>query len=182
MFNAHAARTQDLVVPGIDSVALLREGHQCSEQAWEEQEEEEFELLPAAATNRPSQSHICRFNPLSQLLISPPQNSLSLPPPYVADMTCSTQERRKTKGRVRFRRKRAEVRATAQAEAGTSLKVIAVKKRNATKANAIIAEFLELVRPGGWVGSRSMASYPKIMSVLDVFRISGLRLITWDAR
>lgn len=161
---------------------MLQEGYQISEQAWEEGEEDEFEVITATSNVFSSQVRGCTFNPLSQLLVALPQNTPRACSPYVPDMDLSSQERRKAKDCHRAHCKRAGARSVVQAASGTTLKAIAIKKCNATKMLALAAEFLETVRPGGWTGGQLRTVYPMVLSVADVLKISGLRLISWDAK
>lgn len=152
-----------------------------SEQAWEEGEEDEFEVVLASASTITSRVG-CTFNPLSELLVALPQNTPNAFTPYVADMSLSSQERKKAKDSYRARRKRTTGRSTVQAASGTSLKAVAIRKSKITKALALRAEFVETARPGGWTGGRSCTVYPKVLSVVDALKISGLRMVSWDGK
>ncbi|KAF9060753.1 hypothetical protein BDP27DRAFT_1429696 [Rhodocollybia butyracea] len=157
------------------------DGYNQSEEAWEAGEEDDFEVLPASSLTL---AQSCIFNPLSQLLVALPayRTPSRVPSTYVVDMTLSAKERKKAKDHHRACHWRAEECGAVQAASGVYMKGVAIKKCDATKALALVAKYLESVRPGGWTGSQSCASYPTILSVTDVLKISSLRLVPWDAK
>ena len=127
---------------------------------------------------RPSRSPSAP-NPLSNLLAPPPPPDAPIHMPYVADMTLSAGERKKIKDTYRKCAKRKDQRHEIQLHTGTTLKQVAVAKAGITKASPIIVTPIPHPRSNGWTGPR-IAPQPTILSVPDVLRIAGLRLITSD--
>lgn len=96
-------------------------------------------------------------------------------------MSLSAKERKKLKDTYRKRQKRGEERCRIQVEAGTTLKQVVLVKSRATIAAAVTVTFQLPSRSTGWTGPR-VAPYPTILSVPDVFSISGLTLVSSDPR